>query len=190
MNLLTYFFIGVGLAMDAFAVSICKGLSMPKINYKNGFIIALFFGVFQAVMPFIGWLLGSSFARYIESIDHWVAFILLAFVGGKMIFDVVRGDEDDEVSEFVKIDYKELLMLAVATSIDALAVGISFALLDVNIFQAIAIIGVMTFVISFAGVIIGNFFGSKFEKPAQLIGGIILCIIGIKILLEHLGILA
>lgn len=183
---------GVGLAMDAFAVSICKGLGMKKINHLHAFIIAAFFGIFQAVMPLIGWAAGRSFASYIENIDHWIAFALLVLIGGKMLVETFRGEEPpcpscQETQEH--LDYKELFLLAVATSIDALAVGVSLAFLGVNIWSAIAIIGIVTFVISYAGVVIGHVFGSRFEKGAQISGGIILILIGSKILLEHLGIL-
>ena len=171
--------------MDAFAVSLCKGLGMRKMNYKNAFIISLFFGGFQALMPLVGWLLGTGFEQYITSFDHWIAFVLLAFIGGKMIFDVIKpGDEDVGYEESLKI--KELFVLAIATSIDALAVGITFAFLRVSIIPAILIIGCTTFLISFAGVAIGNKFGTKFEKKAQLAGGIVLILIGVKILIEHL----
>lgn len=194
MGFIELFLTGVGLAMDAFAVSICKGLGMKKINHLHAFIIAFFFGAFQAIMPLIGWAAGRSFASYIESIDHWVAFVLLVLIGGKMLVETFRGEEpecsscQETVSE--KLDYKELFMLAIATSIDALAVGVSLAFLGVNIWYAIAIIGIVTFVISYAGVVIGNVFGSRFEKGAQIAGGIILVFIGLKILLNHLGILS
>ncbi len=190
-TILTLFFIGVGLSMDAFAVSICKGLSMHKVNKKQCFVIALFFGGFQALMPFIGWLLGSQFESYITSIDHWIAFILLGFIGGKMIVEAVK--EKDEAVQIEQmdppLDIKELFLLAVATSIDALAVGITFAFLDTPIVEAITIIGLTTFVIAIIGVYVGNFFGNKYKSKAELVGGLILVLIGVKILLEHLGIL-
>lgn len=185
---------GVGLAMDAFAVSICKGLGMKKINHFHAFMIAFFFGAFQALMPLIGWVAGRSFASYIESFDHWIAFVLLVLIGGKMLVETFRGDEPScsscQEAATDKLDYKELFLLAIATSIDALAVGVSLAFLGVNIWQAIAIIGIVTFVISYAGVVIGHVFGSRFEKGAQIAGGVILILIGLKILLEHLGILS
>ena len=189
MGIAELILLSVGLAMDAFAVSICKGLNMTKINYKHAGIIALFFGVFQAVMPLIGFGLGTRFAKYIESIDHWVAFGLLVFIGGQMILEAVKGEEEEDADEGGdKLDIKQLFILAIATSIDALAVGITFALLDgVSIWFSVAIIGTITFIISFVGVIIGNRFGNKYEKKAELAGGIILVLIGIKILLEHLG---
>ncbi len=193
MGAVETFVIGVGLSMDAFAASVCKGLKMRKINKAHCLVIALFFGGFQALMPLIGWVLGSQFAHYITAFDHWVAFGLLTFIGGKMIIDARKGGEGgnggEAVAEESRLDLKELLLLAVATSIDALAVGISFAFLQVNIWSAIAIIGCTTFVISMAGVVIGNRFGSRHEDRAELAGGVILILIGCKILLEHLGIL-
>lgn len=188
----TLLLMGVGLSMDAFAVSICKGLSMRKVNKKQCLVIGLFFGGFQALMPFIGWVLGSQFEQYITSIDHWIAFILLGFIGGKMVVEAIR--EKDEAVEVRKmdppLDLKEMFILAIATSIDALAVGITFAFLQVPIVEAISIIGITTFVISVIGVYVGNFFGNRYKKKAELAGGIILILIGVKILLEHLGILA
>lgn len=183
--------IGVGLAMDAFAVSICKGLNMKVINRKHCFVIALFFGGFQALMPWIGWLVGKQFERYITKFDHWIAFFLLTVIGGKMIVDVLRGGEDEEscLKDESRLDIKELFFLAIATSIDALAVGISFAFLKVAILPAVIIIGAVTFVISIIGVFIGNIFGSRYKSRAELVGGIILILLGIKILLDHLGIL-
>lgn len=190
MAILDLVLIGVGLAMDAFAVSVCKGLAMKKVNYAHAFIIALFFGAFQALMPLIGWALGSQFEQFITSFAHWIAFALLAFIGGKMLWDAFHEDEEEvEAVDNPKLDYKELVMLAIATSIDALAVGISFAFLQVDIIPAITIIGVVTFVISFGGVVIGNQFGSRYEKPATIVGGVVLICIGIKIVLEHMGIL-
>lgn len=187
----TLFFMGVGLAMDAFAVSICKGLSMRKVNKKQCLIIGLFFGGFQALMPLVGWLLGSQFEQYITNVDHWIAFVLLSFIGGKMILEAVKEKEEDiEIQEMdPPLKIKEMFILAIATSIDALAVGITFAFLNVPIVEAITIIGVTTFLISVLGVYVGNFFGNKYKKRAELAGGIILVLIGLKILLEHIGIL-
>lgn len=183
--------LGAGLAMDAFAVSICKGLGMKKVNYRHAFVIALFFGGFQALMPVIGWLLGSQLQSFITPIDHWIAFGLLAFIGGKMLWDAFHDDEDGKGESCgcgeQKLDIPELFVLAIATSIDALAVGITFAFLNVNIVVAVAIIGVVTFVISFAGVSIGNRFGSRYEKPSTIVGGVVLILIGLKILAEHLA---
>ncbi len=178
--------IGVGLAMDAFAVSVCKGLSMKKLSWKKAIIIALYFGIFQALMPVLGYFLGSAFSSFVQSVDHWIAFILLAIIGGKMIKD---STEDETENRNDKIDVKTMLLLAVATSIDALAVGVTFAFFKVNLLLSIAIIGVITFVLSFIGVIIGNKFGDKFQHKAELAGGIVLIIIGLKILLEHLELL-
>jgi len=180
------------LSMDAFAVSVCKGLGMRKLNKKQAVIIGLYFGGFQALMPLIGWLLGSQFQKYITSIDHWIAFILLGFIGGKMIIEAVREWNEEEIVEVTDapIDHKNMLVLAVATSIDALAVGITFAFLNTPIIEAISIIGITTFVLSIIGVIVGNFFGSKYKSKAEFIGGLILVLLGVKILLEHLGILA
>ena len=190
MGLFEIFMIGVGLSMDAFAASICKGLNMRRLNIKNMLIIGLFFGGFQALMPAVGWLLGKQFESYITSVDHWVAFARLVFIGGKMIYDVFTEKNEDECGEKTnRLDMKEVLTLAVATSIDALAVGISFAFLQVDILKAVSVIGVTTFVLSVIGVAVGNVFGSKYEKKATLAGGIILILIGLKILLEHTGML-
>lgn len=185
------FLMGVGLSMDAFAVSICKGLGMRKVNKKQALVIGLFFGGFQALMPFIGWILGSRFEQYITSIDHWIAFILLGFIGGKMMIEAVREWNEEEVVDVMDapIDHKNMLVLAVATSIDALTVGITFAFLGTPIVEAITIIGITTMVISIAGVVVGNFFGSRYKSKAEFIGGLILVLLGLKILLEHLGIL-
>ena len=187
---ITLLLMGIGLAMDAFAVSICKGLAMRKVNRKQCFVIALFFGGFQALMPAIGWLLGSRFEQYIVNVDHWIAFILLGWIGGKMIWDAVREEEAPDVVEQMDapLDIKELLVMALATSIDALAVGINFAFLGTPILEASLIIGVTTFVICVIGVYVGNFFGSKYKRKASIVGGMILVLLGIKILLEHLGI--
>ena len=178
----------VGLAMDAFAVSICKGLGMRKMRYGQAVVIGLYFGVFQALMPLIGWLLGTSFSRYIQAFDHWIAFVLLALIGGKMLWDVFHEDNEATAAQKLdaKLDHRELFMLAIATSIDALAVGIAFACLDVEIWSSVSIIGIVTFVISFCGVWIGNRFGSRFEKKAGIAGGIVLIGIGVKILADHL----
>lgn len=177
----------VGLSMDAFAVSVCKGLGMRKMRYDQAFVIGLYFGVFQAIMPLLGWLLGTSFSRYIQAFDHWIAFILLAFIGGKMLWDVFH-EKEEETTEKVdaRLDHKKLFMLAIATSIDALAVGIAFACLDVQIWSSISIIGCVTLVLSFCGVWIGNRFGNRFEKKAEIAGGLVLILIGVKILVEHL----
>lgn len=189
MGILELALIGVGLSMDAFAVSICKGLSMKKVNLKYGVLLAIFFGGFQGLMPLIGWLLGSRFQQYITSVDHWIAFGLLLFLGLKMIIDAIKErNEEAEVDEKIRIDLKEFFMLAIATSIDALAVGITFAFLQVRILPSITLIGCITFAFSIAGVFIGNIFGSKFKNIATVLGGVILIAIGVKILFEHLGI--
>ena len=183
--------IGVGLSMDAFAVAVCQGLCMPKLNLRQGGVIALYFGGFQALMPLIGWFLGSQFAGYIQSFDHWVAFVLLALIGGNMVREAL-SPEEEETSCAVnsKLDHKKLFMMAVATSIDALAIGVAFAFMDVLILPAVSLIGCTTFCLSLVGVVVGNFFGSRYKKRAELTGGIILILLGVKILLEHLGILA
>lgn len=180
--------IGVGLSMDAFAVSVVKGLGMKKISGLYTFIIALFFGGFQALMPLIGWFLGSSLLKYIESYDHWVAFGLLLIIGLQMIREAIKGEEGEADGETV-LNIGELFLLAVATSIDALAVGVSLAAADVNIFSSITIIGITTFIITVCGVFIGHIFGTKYDKAARIAGGIILILIGAKILLEGLGVL-
>lgn len=188
MSVIEILLLGIGLSMDAFAVAICKGLAMRKVNIKQCFTIALFFGGFQAIMPFTGWALGSTFASKITRIDHWVAFILLAYIGGKMVIEAIKEwNDEDKVDEFdPPLDIKELFILAIATSIDALACGITFSFYeDFNIFKAIAIIGCTTFCISTGGVFVGNIFGSKYKSKAELVGGLILVFLGIKILLEH-----
>ncbi len=191
MSITEIFLIGVALAMDAFAVSVCKGLCMKKLNYRQALIIALFFGVFQAAMPLIGFYLGTFFKDYIVSIDHWVAFLLLAYIGGKMLYDTLtEGDEEIVCPIDNKLNYKELTIMAVATSIDALAVGITFSFYkNTNIFIDISLIGVTTFVLCVAGVAIGYKFGTRFKKKAEIAGGVILVLIGLKILLEGLGVL-
>ncbi len=178
----------VALSMDAFAVSTCKGLSLRRMDWKRAGIIGLFFGGFQAAMPLLGWLLGKQFERLITSVDHWIVFALLAFIGGKMIFDALKGGEEDGCPVEDKLDIKELVGLSFATSIDALAVGISFAFLQVEILPSVACIGVTTFLISVAGVAIGQKFGAKYQDRATLVGGVVLVLIGLKILLEHLGV--
>lgn len=178
--------IAVGLSMDAFAVAICKGLKMPKLNPKQAAVIALFFGGFQALMPLLGWALGVSFNKYITSVDHYIAFGLLCFIGGKMVYDSFRKEQEEDAYRF---DLKELLLMAIATSIDALAVGVTLAFLDANIAISMSVIGVTTFLLSLAGVFIGHRFGARFKSKAELAGGIILILIGLKILLEHLGVL-
>ena len=186
MGVVELLLIGVGLSMDAFAVSVCKGLNMRKVNKVHSFVIALFFGGFQAIMPLTGWLLGRQFEQYITAIDHWIAFGLLAFLGVKMVVDSCKKEEEEIHKTESRLDLKELFVMAVATSIDALAVGITFAFLNVNIVLAITVIGCTTFVLSIAGVFIGNIFGSRYKNKAELAGGVILVLIGVKILVEHL----
>ena len=189
MNLLDVFFIGVGLSMDAFAVSICKGLKMKVIDLKQSFIIAFFFGAFQLMMPLIGYALSASFVEYINKYSHWIAFVLLLVIGVNMIREALGDSEEEkEVIESVT-DFKELFMLAIATSIDALAVGVTFAFLDVAIVPAVLFIGCVTFVCSALGVKIGSVFGSRYQAKAEICGGIVLVLIGVKILLEGIGIL-
>lgn len=189
MGYVELLFVGIGLSMDAFAVSICKGLRMKRVKKSHCFLIALFFGGFQALMPLIGWLLGHQFETYITAIDHWIAFGLLAFLGGKMILEALGKKEEESLEEEEGLNIKELFLLAVATSIDALAVGITFAFLKVSILPAMAIIGCTTFCLSILAVYIGNIFGAKYKNKAELAGGIILVLLGLKILLEHLGVL-
>ena len=186
MDLLTLLTLAVGLAMDAFAVSICKGLAMREKVLKKGIIVGLWFGGFQALMPTIGFFLGTQFKDQITSINHWIAFVLLGLIGINMVKEALSNDEEQADDS---IAVKEMFMLAVATSIDALAVGITFAFLNVHIVSAASMIGVCTFLISFAGVKIGNIFGTKYKSKAELAGGIILILLGFKILLEHLHIL-
>ena len=187
MSLAELFLIGVGLSMDAFAVSVCRGLSMRKINYRHAVIIALFFGGFQAIMPLAGWLLGSQFARLIEQIDHWIAFVLLGVLGVRMIWEALHDAEAEEDALEERFDLRQLFLMAVATSIDALAVGITLAFLRVNIAMAATTIGITTFVLSFAGVLLGHRFGSRWKNKAELAGGVALVLIGLKILVEHLS---
>lgn len=185
MSILDLFILAVGLSMDAFAVSVCKGLSLGKIKPKHMCIAGAWFGGFQALMPLIGYFLGSFFAEMIEKYDHWVAFVLLAIIGGNMIKESFGKDEKVDSS----MDVKSMLLLAIATSIDALAVGVTFAFLQVQIVPAVSFIGVITFIFSAVGVKIGSLFGAKYKSKAELFGGIVLVLIGIKILLEGIGVL-
>lgn len=186
MGILSIVVIAVGLAMDAFAVAICKGLSMKKMNWSKALIVGGYFGFFQSVMPLIGYLLGVGFHEKVTSVDHWFAFILLSAIGINMLKEALSKEEDCKND---RVDFKEMVVLAIATSIDALAVGITMAFLEVNIITAILAIGIITFIISVIGVKIGNIFGDKYEKKAEFVGGVILILMGTKILLEHLGIL-
>ena len=185
MSILELFILVVGLSMDAFAVSVCKGLSLGKIKPKHMCIAGAWFGGFQALMPLIGYFLGSFFAEMIEKYDHWVAFVLLAIIGGNMIKESFGKDEKVDSS----MDVKSMLLLAIATSIDALAVGVTFAFLQVQIVPAVSFIGVITFIFSAVGVKIGRVFCTKYKSKAELFGGIVLVLIGIKILLEGIGVL-
>ena len=186
MSLFSLFVIAIGLSMDAFAVSICKGLAMQKITLKKACIVGLWFGGFQALMPLIGYLLGSQFEQSITVIDHWIAFVLLGLIGVSMIKEALSKEEE---TTNASLDIKTMFLLAVATSIDALAVGVTFAFLRVDIIPAVSFIGSITFFCSAVGVKIGNVFGVKYKSKAELAGGIILIVMGFKILMEHLGIL-
>jgi len=186
MKILELIIIGFGVAMDAFAVAVCKGLSMKKMNYKNALITGGFFGGFQALMPFLGYILCIQFADYIHALDHWIAFILLSVIGINMIKE--SRDSSCPVDEET-FNLKNMLVLSIATSIDALAIGMTFALLKVNIYLAIMIMGIITFGTSFAGVKLGFDLGCKCKSKAELLGGFILIAVGAKILLEHLGII-
>ena len=189
MGLLELFLLAIGLSMDAFAVSVCKGLAMQKVNFRSAAICGVWFGGFQALMPMIGYFLGSRFSNAIQSVDHWVAFILLSLIGANMIREALSRDEDAG-RDSGSLSFKTMLMLAVATSIDALAAGITFAFLDVNIVGAVSIIGCTTCIISMAGAKVGSVFGTKYKSKAELTGGVMLILLGLKILLEHTGILA
>ena len=185
MGFLELLLVGIGLSMDAFAVAICQGLCMSKLNWRHAAVIALFFGGFQALMPLIGYLLGQQFERFITTFAPWIAFLLLVLIGINMIWE--SFGEGEKCSDSIK--FKEMFVLAIATSIDALAVGVSFAFLQVKIVPAISFIGATTFVLSMIGVKVGNVFGSRYRSKAELAGGIILILIGLKIILEHLGVL-
>ena len=188
MTLLEIFLIGIGLSMDAFAVAICKGLAMPdKVHKKSALLIALYFGVFQAAMPALGWLLGS---RYVTRFAPWIAFALLSWIGGSMIRES-RAPEGEEQPSGGQVRHRELFVLAIATSIDALAVGVTFSMveLSVSVWLAVTLIGCTTFLISLCGVFVGNVFGARYKNKAEFVGGVILLLIGVKLLLEHLGVL-
>lgn len=188
MGFIELFLIAVGLSMDAFAVAVCKGLSVQKLGWKHYLAVGLWFGGFQALMPSVGYLLGTTFEKYITSVDHWVAFVLLCLIGGNMLKEGFSKEEEKEAD--ASFGFKSMLLLAVATSIDALAVGITLALLpEVNIFSAVGLIGATTFVLSALGLKVGNIFGLKYKSKAEVAGGIILILMGLKILLEHLGII-
>ena len=184
MSLFTLFITAVGLSMDAFAVAICKGLAMKKLSIKKALIVALWFGGFQALMPTIGYLLGTKFESYVVAIDHWIAFVLLGLIGVNMIREALSKDEEDACDA---VDMKTMFPLALATSIDALAVGVTYAFLKVQIVPAVSFIGIITFSLALLGVKLGNVFGLKYKAKAELAGGVILILMGTKILMEHLG---
>ena len=188
MGIVELVLIAIGLSMDAFAVSICKGLATKKVNIKQMATAGIWFGGFQALMPLIGFLLGTTFASAINKFDHWIAFILLVLIGGNMLKEAL-GKEEADCDCGGSFAIKTMFVMAIATSIDALAVGVTFAFLQVNILLAVCLIGVTTFLFSFAGVKLGSVFGSKYEKKAEILGGIILILIGVRILLEHLGVI-
>ena len=188
MSILEILLLGIGLSMDAFAVSVCKGLALQRVSWKECCIAGAWFGGFQALMPLLGYLLGTQFEQFVTSVDHWIAFVLLGIIGGNMIRES-REQEEEETKHCGSIRYREIFTLAVATSIDALAVGVSFAFLGVHIAPAVTLIGCTTFVLTLVGVWVGNLFGSRYKSRAELTGGIILILIGVKILLEHLGVL-
>ncbi len=185
MSLIELFIIAIGLSMDAFAVAVCKGLSVSKVEKKHYFTVGIYFGGFQALMPLIGYLLGVNFRSLIENIDHWIAFVLLGFIGANMIKESRSCSEEMDGS----FNFKAMLPLAVATSIDALAVGVTFAFLKVEIVPAVSFIGVTTFLLSALGLKIGNVFGAKYKAKAEFAGGLVLILMGLKILLEHLGVI-
>ena len=187
MSFIELLLIAIGLSMDAFSVSICKGLTTKRFSWRMALICGLWFSLFQMLMPLIGYFLGSQFRQLIESVDHWIAFGLLLLIGANMIREALSNEEEN--ADNGTLDFKTMFLLAIATSIDALAVGVSFACIQVKIWSSVLVIGITTFLFSVLGVKIGNVFGSKFEKSAQIIGGIILILIGLKILLEHLGII-
>ena len=193
MGFLELFLIGVGLSMDAFAVAICQGLSMTKIKWGHALTVGLYFGGFQALMPLLGWVLGSQLSGYIQQYDHWVAFILLLLIGGNMIREALSGEEDEaeDTAAGGGLDHKKLFLMAIATSIDALAVGVSFSMVElaIPIGAAAALIGCTTFAISVGGVFVGHIFGARYKNRAEFVGGAILILIGVKILLEHFGVL-
>jgi putative Mn2+ efflux pump MntP len=189
MSFWALFFIALGVSADAFAVALGKGLHMRQFTVRGAAVIAVTFGVFQALMPLVGWLLGTTFARYIADVDHWIAFGLLGLIGAKMLWEAFTKRDDDE-DDVDRISTRELLLLAVATSIDALAVGVTLAFLPVSIGGAVVLIGVTTTVLTFVGVLLGHRVGARFGKPAEIAGGVVLIVIGTSILLEHLGVLA
>jgi putative Mn2+ efflux pump MntP len=189
MTLAELFIIAVGLSCDAFAAAICRGLSIKKVSFKNTLVVGLYFGGFQAAMPLIGYLIGTGFSDLVNKLDHWIALVLLVFIGGKMIFDSFKKEEECDC-ETAPLGMSKMLPLAIATSIDALAVGVTFAFLKVEILPAVTFIGSVTLILSMIGVKIGNLFGTKYKRKAEIAGGIILILMGIKLLLNHLGIIS
>ena len=187
MTFLELFLLAVGLSMDAFAVSVCKGLALRRIRVRDAMVCGVWFGGFQMLMPLIGFFLGRLFANVISSVDHWVAFVLLCIIGGNMIREALSKDDDTPAD--ASLGVRTMFLMAVATSIDALAVGVTFAFLQVNILPAVCLIGATTFILSSLGVKVGAVFGAKYEKKAELLGGVVLVLLGVKILLEHLGVL-
>ena len=187
MSILELFLIAVGLSMDAFAVAVCKGLATGKVKFRHMLIPGVWFGAFQALMPLIGYFLGSRFEKYIVSVDHWIAFVLLAGIGANMLREALKSEEGEEDASLA---WKVMLPMALATSIDALAVGVTFGFLQVRILPAVCFIGVITFLLSAAGVKVGSLFGERWRKGAQIAGGVILILLGLKILLEHLGVIS
>ena len=189
MSFIEIIALAFGLAMDAVSVAICKGLGAVRLTWKNTLTVGAWFGGFQALMPALGFLLGTTFAGYIKAYSGWIAFVLLAVIGVNMIREAISGEGAEDHPAVCSFSARSMFLLAVATSIDALAVGVTFSFLDVDILPAAALIGVMTFILSGIGVRIGHFFGKRFQKPAEITGGCILCLLGVKILLEQLGVL-
>ncbi len=186
MPLWTLLLLALGVSADAFAVALGKGLAVRRNVLRNALVLAAAFGLFQALMPLLGWMLGAAFADVIAPFDHWIAFVLLAAVGGKMLWEALHKEEDDEASED-GFTVREVLILSVATSIDALAVGVSLSFFDISIWFAIAVIGVVTFLCSVVAVLIGHRVGTRYRRPAEIIGGLVLIGIGASILIEHLS---
>ena len=187
MNFLSLLMLAVGLSMDAFAVAVCKGLALKKITFRHALIVGLWFGIFQALMPLLGYLLAAQFKDAIAAYDHWIAFVLLVLIGGNMIREALFEKEEAETDS--ALSFRSMLPLAVATSIDALAVGVTFAFLDVRIVPSVTLIGITTLILSMIGVKAGSLFGAKYEKKAEIFGGVILILLGVKTLLEHLGVI-
>ena len=187
MDFLSLFILAVGLSMDAFAVAVCKGLALKKITFRHALIVGLWFGGFQALMPLLGYLLAARFREAIAAYDHWIAFGLLVLIGGNMIREAIFEKEEAETDS--ALSFRSMLPLALATSIDALAVGVTFAFLDVRIVPSVTLIGITTLILSMIGVKMGSLFGAKYEKKAEILGGVILILLGIKTLLEHLGVI-